>query len=125
MDEYKIKINSIARKYVRKPVAERNNAKYTSNMAIFDVENVMICGCFKCDGKRKLVKVDENLNSENYISFLSFNLLPDYKVGDIFFRMTVLLATHKNFLWMKMLNFWKTGQHKFPIAMELDHFSGN
>lgn len=55
--------------------------------------------------KRKLVKVDGSLNSENYTSLLRANILLDYVDGD-FFRNTLHLAAHhvrqKGFLLMKI-----------------------
>lgn len=40
--------------------------------------------CIKSNGKRKLRKVDGNQSSENYISLLQSNLLPDYVDAEIF-----------------------------------------
>lgn len=39
----------------------------------------MFWGCIQRNGKRKFVKVDMSINSENYISLLRSNLLQHYK----------------------------------------------
>lgn len=63
-------------------------------------------------GRRKLAKVDGNLNSENYISLLRTYRLPDFKDGEIYTTLATHQVQHKCFLCMKTLNFWKTGLHK-------------
>lgn len=45
--------------------------------------HAMVRGCMKSIGRSKLVKVDENLKSENYISLLQSSLLAVNEDGEI------------------------------------------
>lgn len=75
----------------------------------------MLWSCIKSDSIRQMVKIG-NLNNGNYKS------LPDKEDGKI--RQHYGAPCHtsratKYFLWMKMLNFWKTGQHEVHISIKL------
>lgn len=76
----------------------------------FSGGHVMVYDCIKSHARIKFVKVDENLNSKNYINLLRSNLLSDFGDGEIFQYDGVLYHT-SGLLCMKMFNFWKTGEY--------------
>lgn len=79
-DECKI----LTREYVRRPEWENNNARYTAKTGRFGGGRVLVWDCIKRESRTKLVKLDGNLNGENCIGFLPWNLLPDNEDRKIF-----------------------------------------
>lgn len=97
-------------------MGERNNGRYSTKTAKFGNDHIMVWCCIKTNGRRKLLKVYVNLNCDNYISLLWWsNLLTNDEDGEIFQHDCVPCL--KGFLWMKMFNFWKTGEHKVLISI--------
>lgn len=83
-DESKIELHSNVREYVRRPINERNNPKYTTKTVKFGGGSIMVWGFIKGDGRRKLVKIEGTLNSAKYIEVLKSHLLQDLGDTDIF-----------------------------------------
>ena len=50
----------------------------------FESKSLMLWGYIKSDGSRKLIKMDDNLNSAKYIQLLKDNLILDLDEGEIF-----------------------------------------
>ena len=76
-DESKFnRVGSDGRKYVRRRKGEEFNYKCTYGTVKFGGGSVMVWGSFSQNGMGPLVKVEGNLNAENYTELLENNLLP-------------------------------------------------
>lgn len=105
---------------------EERNISCNTKTAAFGGGPVMVWECIKNDGKRKLLKVYGNLNSENYMSFLRFNHVR-IKRWRIFFSMNVHQAIYheqqKGPLWMKIFSFGRRVSK--TIWFQCNHFVEN
>lgn len=68
-------LHSNAREYVRPRLRERNKARYATKMVKFCYGGIMAWRCIKSEVKRKFVKVDGDLNSDNYIIIVYYDLI--------------------------------------------------
>ena len=64
--EYLLKMVSSKRVYVRRKVGKRYNNKYICRTLRFSGSFVMMWGCLKSDGSRKLVRCPQRLDSTSY-----------------------------------------------------------
>lgn len=83
-DECKKQLHSNANEYVRRPVGERYNSRYMTKTVKIDGCHAMAENYVKIHGRKKLLKLDRNLNSDNNIALLRFDLLSDLRIWKIF-----------------------------------------
>ena len=62
---------SSGRVYVRRKVGQRYKNKYICKTLRFGGSSVMVWGCLKVDGSRKLVRYPQRLNSASYHKVLN------------------------------------------------------
>lgn len=81
--------------------------------------HIMVYIWIKSDDRSKLVKADRNLNSKNY-EFISVQSSASLWRRKNFFSawrcsLPRITCNKRGFFWMKMLNFWNTGQHSLNL----------
>ena len=83
-DETKLELCPNTREYVTRPKNKRIDKKYTTKPVKFGKASIMLYGFIKYDGSRKLVQINENLNSQRYQDILKENYLPSINEFDIY-----------------------------------------
>jgi len=85
-DEARIELYSSRRQYVRRPVGQRFNCKYTMKTVKYGGPSIMIWGAIKGDGTKVLCKCPPILNSEGYQTILDSTLIPFISNDSIFMQ---------------------------------------
>ena len=76
-DKCKVQIMSKSRKYVRRPTGMANHPKYIQETVKFP-KSVMVWGAIRKDGKRCLIRVAKNVDSNEYQQILTAALSQVY-----------------------------------------------
>ena len=74
-DETTLDLDWGGRGLVRRPKNKRYDLKYMVKRNVFCRKKLMVWGCIRSNGERLLVKIENNVNSDEYIKILKENVL--------------------------------------------------
>jgi len=83
-DECRIELFSNKRQFVRRPINNRYNARFTTKTMKHGYKSLMIWGAIRHDGSRMLIKCPDILNSKEYQAVLHRGLFPMYESSHVF-----------------------------------------
>ena len=83
-DESKVEMVSSRRCYVRRHVGQRFKSIYVCKTLRFGGSSIMVWGCLKGDGSRKLVRCPQKLDSTSYQEVLKEGLYGFYDYDSVF-----------------------------------------